>query len=337
MDIDEFLDKEVGEKSQQPKAEASSTQNPEKPESFSPQSGNPEGINQFLKSWSRIYDAKLNWDSTMYNELAQAAEKAKQEIYNYSAEIEIKKKEVKRLIGKALDEIDKKNYEEANKIYSEIGGMMDKMPDFMMEEKKELDKEIIVLSQRLHEGINHKFTADFWGSMARIENLLKDALLSFEAADLEKARLLYDKSLEEYKGLPKGFMQKKLELGEKLLKLYKDLSIQMQIKDLQQQLSIRSSIYKGINGYESLKRLADKAAQLESSGVSQSSFAPPSIQTISDRTLLNRLILRKLDRARINLKKELYQEAKRNLDSVLRVDPENKEAKKMLGSIPIQA
>ena len=55
-----------------------------------------------------------------------------------------------------------------------------------------------------------------------------------------------------------------------------------------------------------------------------------------NETLLPRLVARKLDRAKINLKKGLYLEAKNDLDSVLKVDPENTEAKQMLNNIPLE-
>ena len=345
MDMDEFLEKETGQKSndtETPKTEPANPLIPEKPKE-APAEVNTEGsIVQFQQFWSKISDTKLKWDSKLYSEVSETAEKAKQELYKSSINLDKEKKTIKYLIGKALDQLDKKNYDEASKLFSDIGAMRDKIPDFMMEEKKELDKEIFSLSQKLHEGIDRAFTGNFWSSVNKIETTLKDAFLSFDAADLERAKSLYDQALQDFKSLPNGFTQKKLGIGENLLKLYKDLSIQLQINELQQQLSIKGNSYKGINGYEKLRQLADSAESIKGPingsvyGQPKSTHVIQPLQLISDRSLLNRLIIRKLDRARINLKKELYHEAKRNLDSVLRVDPENKEAKKLLGSMPIK-
>ena len=347
MDIDKFLDKELKEQiDTEVKAEfgdkLSPAQVPEQaPELTEKGEVKYEGsINQFFGLWDKISELKLKWDPNLYDELKGTAEKAKQELYKASINFERQKKDIKHLIGKALDEIDKKDYDSAKKHFDEVSGMLEKLPDFLMDQKKEIGREIFALSQKLHEGMDRKFTSDFWGSALKIENFLKDALLCFNAANLEKAKVLYEKALEEYKGLPKGFTQKKLELGSNLLKLYKELSIQMQINELQQQLSISGSSYKGIDGYERLKQISDitsaKNPILNATLPGNFKLAPAASMALSsDRALLNRLILRKLDRARVNLKKDLYAEAKRNLEAVLRVDPENKEAKKLLGSVPI--
>ncbi len=347
MDIDEFLDKELKEQiDTEVKSKFGDDASPALPTELAPELPQKEevkyegSITQFFGLWDKIYELKLKWDPKLYDELRGMEEKAKQELYKSSINFERQKKDIKHLIGKALDEIDKKDYDASKKLYDEISSMLEKLPDFLMEQKKELEKEMFSLSQKLHEGIDRKFTSDFSGAVVKIENFMKDAFLSFDAADLERSKILHEKALAEYRALPKGFTQKKIELGESLLKLYKDLSIQMQINELQQQLSITGRGYKGISGYERLKQLSDEAAKnpiLNASLPENFKLAPAAGMALSsDRALLNRLILRKLDRARVNLKKEHYTEAKRNLESVLRVDPENREAKKLLGGIPMK-
>ena len=53
-------------------------------------------------------------------------------------------------------------------------------------------------------------------------------------------------------------------------------------------------------------------------------------------TLLSGLVGRKLDRAKINMKKGLFLEAKKNVDAILKVDPDNEEANEILNSIPAE-
>ena len=353
MDIDEFLDKELKEQIDTevkskfgdnpipaPHTETAS----EPPQKEEVKCGG--SINQFFGLWGKISELKLKWDQKLYDELRDLDEKAKQELNKSSVNLEMHKKDIKHLIGRALDEIDKKDYDAATRVYGEVSSILDKLPDFLMDQKKEMGKEMLALSQKLHEGIDRKFTGDFWGSVIKIESFMKDALLSFDAADLERSKLLYEKALAEYKALPNGFTQKKIELGESILKLYKDLSIQLQINELQQQLSITRGKYRGISGYERLKQMSDESASVKNSilNVTLNAALPGNFKLApaagmalsSERALLNRLILRKLDRARVNLKKEHYTEAKRNLESVLRVAPENREAKKLLGGIPLK-
>ena len=214
MDMDEFLEKEAGQKeSEPPKAEAAKPIAPEKPKE-APVPVNTEGsIGQLQQFWSKISDAKLKWDSKLYNEVVETAEKAKQELYKASISFDKEKKSIKYLIGKALDSLDKKNYDEAGRLHSDINSARDKLPDFLMEEKKELDKEIFALSQKLHEGMNRAFTSNFWTAVNKIEAGIKDAFLSFDAADLERTKSLYEQALQDFKSLPNGFTQKKIGIG----------------------------------------------------------------------------------------------------------------------------
>lgn len=331
MDIDEFLDKElVEEKEKQVKEDAS------QPKENTAETKEETNIKHFLELWKKISEAKFKWDLRLYNELSETGEKARQEFYKASVNVDREKKAIKRLIGKVLDETEKKNYEEATKLYSEIKEMQNKIPDFMMEEKKGLNREIFLLYQKMHEGMDRKFVNDFRLVVDKINTLIRDSFMSLNADDLEKAKVLYEKVIEEYKALPNGFMEKKLELGENILKLYKDISIQTQINELQQQLS--GGDYKGFDSYNRLKELTQSVESTQEKkplheAIHQSFKLKPDVH-IPERMLLNRLISRKLERARINIKKSLYAEAKRNLTAVLRVDPENNEAKKILNSIP---
>lgn len=326
MDIDEFLEREMkGEGKEEGK---------DKPIHQATQEEAPvinvEGsIKHFLELWGKISELKLKWDSKLYKEIIGTKEKAQQELYKAAVNLDRDKKAIKKLIGKALDEMDKGSYEEASHIYSDISKMKDSLPDFMAEEKRELNSEILAIYQKLHNGMDNKLIADSKKVANTIDLSINDAALSLAAGDLEKAKVLYEKIVESYKALPNGIMQKKLELGERMLKLYKDLSIQAEINELQQELSTKPNTYNNVYG-----RLKELSAQ--SQGFAETINPPLIEKSMEDRGLLNRLVSRKLERARFNLKKELYIEAKRNLESVLKVDPDNREARKLLSSIPIK-
>ena len=53
-----------------------------------------------------------------------------------------------------------------------------------------------------------------------------------------------------------------------------------------------------------------------------------------NKNLLDSMIARKLYMAGISISKGLYPDARKSIESVLRLDPQNKEAKKMLKKMP---
>ncbi len=343
MDIDEFLEREIQAKKKEDEGEKknavdkpASTAIPK--EDISKESGD---IRHFFELWNRVSEAKFKWDNTLYTDTNKAAEKVNAQLNSVLEAMGREKSAVKRLIGKALSEIENKNYENATKLYAEISDMRNNFPEFLLEEKKELNREIFLLYEKLHDGIDLKFIEDFKASITKITKLIKDSISSFDSGDVEKAKALYEKALEEYKNLPNGFLQQKIELGNSLIRLYKDLSIQTQIKELQQQLSTTNVGYSYLGNDNKLMQLAEiiknknKANEGDYFSQSQTDISFKQ-EPVSDKTLLSQLITRKLERARINIQKELYPEAKRNIDAVLRVDPDNIDARQLLRRIPIQ-
>lgn len=341
MEIDEFLDKEMqSEKVQEvkekvaEKAAEKPVMEEKKPEVEEVSSVNKGSVKRFLELWVKISEAKLKWDEKIYKEINDAGESVKKELESITLVVGRQKKSVKRLIGKALSEIENKNYDTAAKLYSEISDMRDKIPEFMLEEKKELNNEIFALYEKLHNNIDAKFINDFKASLLEVDKLINDSSSAMSSGDIEKSRVLYEKAMESYRALPNGFLQKKIELGSKLLGLYKELSIRTQIYELQEQLGIGRFSYASA---DRLRKLSEMVKGRESTyGKSLIEGAAINEQHVPSKALLNSLIARKLERARINMEKELYEDARKNLDAVLKVDPRNLEAKELLSKIPIK-
>ena len=327
MDIDEFLNKELqSEEGQEVKEK--------KPEVEEDSSANKGNVKRFLELWGKISEAKFKWDEKIYKEVNDAGESVKKELESITLTVGRQKKAIKRLIGKALNEIENKNYDTAAKLYSEISDMRDKIPEFMLEEKKELNNEIFVLYEKLHNSIDAKFVNDFKASLLEVDELINDSSSAMSSGDIEKSKVLYEKVLESYKFLPNGFLQKKIELGSKLLGLYKELSIRTQIYELQEQLGIGSFSYANADRLRKLSEMVRGREGIHGKGLIDG--AAINEQHVPSKTLLNSLIARKIERARINLEKELYEDARKNLDAVLKVDPRNSEARDLLSKIPLR-
>jgi len=347
MDIDEFLDKEVQAtdkedvekddssheiKEEDLEEETTSKLKKEKiiEEPISSQPIKEEGsIKLYIDLWNKVSDAKFRWDNDLYNEVDKAAVKVKEELSESLLTIEREKNAIKRLISKAFTELRHNNYEVATKLYSQISDLRNKFPDYFLEEKKDLNRDIFQLYKKLHDQIDSKFITDFISSIEKINNFIRDSFSNLDI-DIDKAKNFYEKALELYKDLPNGFLPQKLELGKQLLTLYKDLSVQTQIENLQSQLSKKAEAYKYTSSDDRLKRLSEI---IETSHIKKPHLLRPDKKS---KTLLPRLIERKLDRAKVNLKKGLYLEAKKNIEAIIKVDPENEEAKELLNSMPIE-
>ena len=328
MDIDDFLDKEIGGE--------------EKPEVIETTKEEKDAVKWYFSLWDKVSEAKFSWNDEIYTELDKAAKKVKEELSGLSSKIQGQKNVIKRLIDRAFKELRNKDYEAAAKIYSEITDMRNSFPDFFLEEKKAINKEIFQLYEKLHDQIDSKFIDDLNESLAKVDKLIRNSFSSIKLGKIEPAKDFYETALETYKNLPNGFLGQKLELGNGLLALYKELSIHMQIKNLQQELDKKSLAgYKFVDSGANLKLLSEiiknKVERPRGSAFSYlKDISTEERSHIHNKTLLDKLVARKLDRAKINLKKGLNLEAKKNIDAILKVDPENKEAKVLLSSVPVE-
>jgi len=342
MDIDEFLDKEfqqgnVEEEKLSDKEDSSSAITEEE----------KDIIKHFFDLWQKVSESKFKWDNDLYTDLNKTGEQVKERLDKLSSKIKRDKKAIRLLIVKATNELKNKNYEAATKLYSELSDMRSSFPKAFLEEKKELNKEMFQLYEKLHDQIDSKFINDFKDSIAHVHNLVRNSFDSFGNGDVEKAKNLYGKAIDIYNNLPNGFLSQKMEISSQLLRLYKDLSIQTQIKKLQKHLSNKPGTGFDDNNVEDneLEELEGviKERNLKRSKISEkyskisSELGPlPQGHTIKDKTLLQRLVARKIDRAKVNLKRGLYRETKKNIDAVLKVDPGNVEANEILNELPVE-
>jgi len=319
MEIDEFLDRELQVEKKEDVEK--------KPDHIEISKERTDDVEHYFKLWEKVSEAKFEWDHNIYSELDKAGVRVKDNLDKSMIIVEGEKTAIKRLIGRAIKELKHDNYNTATELYSEISDIRNKFPNFLLEEKKEINKDIFHLYEKLHNQIDLKFINDFKESIETINNFIRDAF-SHLHFDIDKSKNFYGKALEIYKDLPNGFMSQKLELGKQLLTLYKDLSVQTQIENLQKQLS-KGSSYKYVSHDDRLKRLSQiiKKDHIERA---------PTTPEKQSKTLLHRLIERKLDRAKVNLEKGLYLEAKKNIDAILKVDPDNLEAKELLNSVPVE-
>jgi len=339
MDIDKFLDREIKEIGHFDVVHAPKNDKEEK-----------GSIKLYSELWNKVSDAKFNWDSNLYTDLTNTGTRLKEEMETSFPELENKKKLIKQNITKALRELENKNHENATKLYSEISDMRSSLSDNHLEEKLNLNREIFQLYEKIHNQLESKFIINFKESISKIEDFLRNSFSNLEKGHIEEAKKEYLEALNTYKDLPNGFLSKKIELGNQFLALYKDLSINAQIKILEQQLDKKSSKSPGSIGNKDIypqlsdlklqqfpeivnnqaKSISNKAILSNLRAMSEDKH------DISNKTIFSSLVSKKLDKTKINLKMGIHAEPKNNIESVLNLDPDNVKAKKMLSNIPIK-
>ena len=99
---------------------------------------------------------------------------------------------IKRLIGKALNELKNNNYENATKLYSEITDMLNNFPEFFLEEKKALNREIFHIHEKLKDNIDSKFIEDTRRSIIKVDVLIREAFSKFKVGNIEDSKKIYE-------------------------------------------------------------------------------------------------------------------------------------------------
>ncbi|MBI2651472.1 hypothetical protein HYX01_03305 [Candidatus Woesearchaeota archaeon] len=326
MDVDEFLDREVQVKK---KVEV------EKKPIIVEAEEQKTAVKHYFELWNKISKSRFQWDAAAYEEISKVAERVKEDLAKTIPEVKRRRAIIKQLIGKTLILLGKKDYAAATKLYSEICEIRDSLPDFFLEERKELNTEIFMLYEKLHEDIDSKFIADFKDSISKVRSHIQDAASHLDSKNMEDAKNFYERAIDAYTSMSEGFLQEKIELGAQLAELYKDISISMQIQSLQQKLDnnkiLSHSPPKAEDKLRYLSGIASRSNKIDAEKGAQGS----QLHSIQSKNLLSKLIARKLDRAKAHLQKNMYADARRNIESVLRVEPENEEARQLLKSLPV--
>jgi tetratricopeptide (TPR) repeat protein len=329
MDIDDFLDRELQAEKKEgpPKA---------KPDVKIEHGSVDDPIGAYFTLMEKLLEMKFSWDDDLYKELRKAESQVKSKIEVMLPSVAKQKNDIKQLIDKAINELNNKNIEAAIKLYSEINAIHGKIPDFLIEEKKEVNRGIIGLYSRLQDSIDMVFLGNLQSSVMRVEKLVNDSIKSIRSLNISLAKDFYSKALEMHKSLPDGFLMHKVRLGSKLLALYRELSIHTQISSLKKQLG----------QYPQQAQTHEKAGQPQAQNFTNNGsmgkypMQKGHVTHLLDRggkidlthykTLSNKLVSLNLDKAKISMKNGSYHDARKNLQSVLKLDPKNKDAKQML-------
>ena len=250
MDIDEFLDKESELIENEPLEEFIPEEEAEK---------RTEGYKEILKKinrciskndfteiekhysalWVKVGDEKYTWKKDLYDSLIELNKKLKSMLNSLSHETKEKISNIRNLIAKAEDSLKQGRIEPALSIHSEIINIYNKIPSaFEGEKKKVYMGHITPFNNELRKQVDKNFLHNFDSGLSKINHLISSVEAEMQKGNVEQAAKFYTDCIHSYNSLPNGFFLQKLEKSNKLLELYKELAITLEISDLKSKLSI---------------------------------------------------------------------------------------------------
>lgn len=455
MDVDEFLDKEMGLNSPQVNEddefekelmqkddpsldideeitqEEDNFELKDKDEEEKEEKGDPfdlieKSINDgnvekaefyYSKIWIELGKERFTWDKSRYERLIRIDNKLRLLAIKYHESSAIQIKNIQRLISQAKNLLENRQRENALKVYTEIINIYNKIPPIFLEDKKKIYvDEVLPLYQDIIKDMENNFFSNFSSEISKVDELLGLAKVQLKMKNVQKAVKTYNDCISLFNSLPEGYFLKKLELGSRILEIYKELTIIIEIADLEailknnegpkdeepnqqdrkisavtegpiipperptsttQKLSMESlkkqlvqrenakEMYTGsFKGREEKNILTQNSEVTEETkkvneileDLDKSVIKEKPISSLKDTakklkeeksgkrneisqvsmtsSLKKELCKRKIERAKFRLKKGKIEDAKRDLNDVLRIDPENEEAKVLLGEKP---
>ncbi len=309
MDIDDFLEKELGKAPQKKKVVLSSEQ-------FSGEVATLITSIQYLLSnkqyeqieetydslWKKISENKFGWDIALHQEISAVHDQLNKELSGVVQDFYKKAQLVQQLIANARILLGKEQPESALKIYNEVAEMAKSMPSIMFEHKKSIERDVL----RLYRDIHEKLGAS---TVQKVHNLSRQ--ISAQAAKIRPYLLSgniplatehYLKLLALYSEIPQGFLPLKVAMGKELIEMYKSLSIQIEIEELRKQLHPLTQKH---FGHVEMQHTA------------------PSLEALRKRK----------EAARMHMANKSYDSALSELNAILALSPQDNEAKMMLEKV----
>jgi len=347
MDIDEFLDRELADlglltdKAEKSEEKPEIIEVPQIREDFikeelEPTSlfdsiknnlnkGNLEEAEQsYLQLWHTFQRQKLNWNKEIYEQLHALSRQFSSVITQAYSEVKRKSEHIHELMGRARALLKEGKKEMPLKLYNEIQEINASIPNVFFEEKRMLGERLTDFYRELKNTTDNELLKRVYALLQEISQLIGRINISISRNDSINAIVSYNKCIELYIQIPEGFLMHKNSIGIKILDIYKNLSIHTEISNLQSQLY-------PIQFPKQLPITSNIPRQRNYAKVSAIKREREQKQELLERKseLLNKkkeLLDKKKRRAKENIEKGFYNEAVRDIDGALAIEPKDAEA-----------
>ena len=333
MDIDEFLDRELSDLGLQiDKTEKTATiELPGFTEQFEPSplvdnikanlsKGNLEQAEQsYVQLWRILIEQKLKWDKEIYEQLSILSRQFSSVLDNAYNEVKRKADHVYELISRARSALKEGKRDVPFKLYSEVEEINNSIPNVFFEEKKIIQEQIMEFYKELRNTTDNELVKRVSALLQEISWLIDKINNSIRANDIINAIVNYNRCIDLYNQVPEGFLRHKNSAGIRLLEIYKSLSIYTEISNLQKQLAQQPS-------QQPLQFQQQTQQQTQ-----HNSFVQISQQMSASTKSM--LLSAKKERAKKNIEKGFYNEASKDIQEALQLEPNDAEAKSIHAKI----
>ena len=334
MDIDEFLDRELSDLGlQTDKTEKPETELPDFKEQLEPSplvenikanlsKGNLEQAElSYVQLWHILLQQKLKWNKELYEQLSALSRQFSSALNNAYNDAKRKADHIYELINRARAALKEGKKELPFKIYSEVQEINNSIPNVFFEEKKIIEEQIMDFYKELRNTTDNELVKRVSALMYEMTQLIDKINSSIRANDFINAIVNYNKCIELYNQVPEGFLRHKNSIGMRILDIYKGLSIYTEISNLQKQLNLQSSQFQQQIIAPNIHTQIKPDAIGNQNVFSQAMPAQTNTQTKS--ILLNS----KKASAKEKIKRGFYNEASKDIQEALQLEPNDAEAK----------
>ena len=317
MDIDEFLDRELSDLGLQTDKTEEQISLPEFKEQAEPSplvesikanlsKGNLELAEQaYVQLWRILIQQKLKWGKELYEQLSLLSRQFASVLNQAYNEVKRKSEHINELISRARAALREGRKEIPFKLYSEIEGIYNSIPDVFFEEKKMVEEQIMGFYKELKNTTDNELVKRVSALIQEINQLIDKINLAIRANDMINATVNYNKCIELYSQVPEGFLRHKNSIGIRLLDIYKSISIYNEISNLQRQLSQQTT----------------------------QQIIPQQTMGSLSHPQKSMLLHTRKERAKRNIEKGFYNEASKDIEEALQIAPEDAEAKAIQAKI----
>lgn len=349
MDIDEFLDRELADLGLS--SEADKLSGAEVPLKI-PEAGDSgysikadltkanleQAEHSYHQLWTTLKQQKLKWDKDMYEELYILSRKFLGMLQEAHSELKNKSNRIYELIGRARNFIKEGKKDASLKAYAEMQEIVSTIPSVFFQEKRMLQEQTNDLYKEIALATDAELVRRVSAIMQEINQYIEriDGLIVLN--DLENASSYYYKSIELYTQIPEGFLMAKNPLGMRLLDIYRSLSVSAEISNLKRLLSQqqprRISMAQQQTGQHILQQPARKQGP-EKMINERLQVSQPKLEKVNPKPLPEKttLLNKKRELAKKNIKRGFYNEAWRNIEEALQLEPNDVESKALRAKI----
>ncbi len=354
MDIDEFLDrelsdlgldKEIHEEAEIGQKESSGVGTLGDIKAILAKGDLEKAEQSYMQLWHVLIQQKLKWNGPIYEQLLSLSKEFSLTLSHAHEETKRKINQLYDLLARARSMLKEGKKDAPLKLYAQMQEISNSIPNVFFEEKKAVQQEIMNFYRELSTTIDSDLIRKVSSQLQQINQMIDSINSSIRTGNFDKASADYLKCIDTYNQIPEGFLRSKNQAGMKLLEIYKTLSIQAEISSLQSQLGMQPTIKylpaTTTHPMPSVQQKIIKKPVLRTTTItSREKYIPkPKIQTIaktaqkSETSAKERMLVKKIENVKKNIRKGFYNEAWKEVEEALNLDPSNVESKVLAAKI----